>query len=138
MKNNKRVMGKSRTKSRNTPRKGYNPNMTFQGEAKLFLNCDTMEEFLEKCTFTGDWVSAKQRKRILGKDRWYRICLYLFDDGGNPFHSSNHPDVRVDADGLIKVQQVLLQDIMKDYPETTIDKDASYSVVSVPKRKDKK
>lgn len=115
-----------------------NPNMTFQGEAKLFLDCDTLEEFVERSTFSGDWETAKQRKRILNKERWYRICLYLFSKDGGLFHSSNHPDMKIDSGGLIRVQQVLLQDIMKEYPDTPLDKAASYSVVSVPKRKDKK
>ncbi len=114
------------------------PNMTFQGEAKLFLDCETMEDFLERCTFSGDWVSPKSRKRILGKARWYRICLYLFDMDGVGFHSSNHPEIRVDADGLVDIQQALVKDVMESYPDVAISKKASYAVVSVPKRKAKK
>lgn len=111
-----------------------NPNMTFQGECKIPLDCDTIESFVARSRFTKDWLTPKKRKRILGKSRWYRVCLYLTNVSGGTFHSSNAPNIRLDADDLIQVLQVLTKDVMKQYPNQELDKAASYAVLSVPMR----
>jgi len=110
-----------------------NPNMTFQGECKIPLNCDKLEDFVARSRFTGDWFDPKKRKRILGKKRWYRVCLYLVDVEGVKFHSSNHPDLRLDSDDLIAVLQTLVRDVMLEYPENQLDKNRSDATISVPK-----
>ena len=109
-----------------------NPNMTFQGHGRLPLNAESKEEFLALSTFTGEWYN--KRSRIMGRPRWYRICLYLFDVDGNPFHSSNVPDQRTDKESLWQLLHHLVDEVMKTYPNKTLSKDDSYAVISVPKR----
>ena len=118
-----------------------NPNMTFQGYGRLPLNADTEQEFLANSVFTGEWQNKSRanpngkRQRIMDKDRWYRICLYLFDENGEPFHSSNVPDQRTGKGSLWQLIKHLVAEVMKEYPEKILDKDCSYAVISVPKRK---
>lgn len=110
-----------------------NPNMTFQGVCKIPLDCDELEAFVARSRFSGDWVNPKKRERILSKKRWYRVCLYLTDVNGVKFHSSNHPDLRLDSEDLITVLQTLAKDVMKQYPENELDKNRSDATLSVPK-----
>lgn len=108
-----------------------NPNMSFQGYGRLPSNAETMAEFMGKSQFFGDW--KMKRGRIMGKSRWFKICLYLVDLDGEPFHTSNVPNQRTDQESLWQLLAYLVEQVMIEYPDRDLDKNKSYATISVPK-----
>lgn len=112
-------------------KKKKNHNMSFQGYGRLPINADTMTEFMANSEFFGDW--RDKRERIMGKPRWYKICLYLTDANGEPFHTANVPNQRTDQDSLWQLLAYLVGEVMKEYPDRVLNKHTSYATISVPK-----
>lgn len=108
-----------------------NPNLLFQGEAKMYTDCDTRDEFVDMCQFTGEWDT--KRHLIMKKSRQYKVCLYLFDIDGNAFHSSNPLEGKADNELLWQVMKMLIKEVTDEYPDLTLAKDVCYVVVTVPR-----
>ena len=54
---------------------------TFKGYLKMFLHDNNLENLINRAEFTGDWVASKRRK-ILKKQRRFKVTLHLFDKDG--------------------------------------------------------
>lgn len=111
--------------------KKKNKNMSFQGHGRLPINADTMQEFTARSQFFDDWKT--KRERIMGKPRWFRICLYLYDTDGEPFHTSNIPNQRTDKESLWQLLAHLVKQVMLEYPDRELSEPKSYATISVPK-----
>lgn len=54
----------------------------FDGYMKIYLHDEIPERLANRATFVGDWVAAKRRK-ILKKERRFKVTLHIFDKDGH-------------------------------------------------------
>ena len=54
----------------------------FNGYLKMFLHDHDLSNLINRAEFTGDWVAAKRRK-ILKKERRFKVTLHIFDKDGH-------------------------------------------------------
>ena len=54
----------------------------FNGYLKMFLHDHDLNNLINRAEFTGDWVAANRRK-ILKKERRFKVTLHIFDKDGH-------------------------------------------------------
>lgn len=54
----------------------------FNGHLKMFLHDKDLNNLIRRAEFTGDWVASKRRK-ILKKERQFKVTLHIFDKDGH-------------------------------------------------------